>query len=523
MSLSIGIGIGVERYQNRGGGVDPNADAIAHYNRVIADGGVVTYGLSGVISAFNSMKSFYGVTTITDKLVAFRWPDYLGYKVGSGTGVTAGRAVTKIYSACGASGDYVQTNTANQPALAAWSVGQNFAACFADVNGGFRTGLISNPNNTKLTVKVRIRKFSSTNTGTANFGQLIGHRNTATRNWGLYMSGSGSDYVPAMRLNDASNFSATASLASSFDGWLQVIVTTSGSDLILNFSTSSDNITYTALGSPVTATGKAGQIGSASMTFSVFSSTNVSNSGLACEMLKAEVYNSLDALIVNFDPNNYSRSASQTSWTAATTGETWTLFSSPDATGLKTMIVDQTMIQGNGTSHGMQAATLAFNSSTFTMYDVWRKYFNVTTAGSNGLLSEVGASVAAGQGIAFNPNDPANCESLYTNSNVGLNGTSWLSDSILLKVSTFEGDINGSPYEQGLRTNNTANTFNAVQASGANTAAIVATGQSLFARGNAASLWINAVYVADALTNQTDTSGQKASMYNLLADNSNII
>jgi hypothetical protein len=518
--IGIGIGIPFSRVVSSGSTIDPEAETL--YNRVIADGGVMTYGLIGASNYIKSIKAVYGISTLSTKFVALRQLDYLGYKVGSGSGATAGRAVQKVYSALGANGDYVQTTTTAQPALTAWSVGQNFAACFADIDGGFRTAPISNPNNTKLTVKVRIRKFSSTNTGSNNLGQLIGHRNTLTRNWGLAITG-GASYVPTMRLADGSNFDATAGLVSTFDGWLRVIITTSGSDLLLNWATSSDNVTYTALGSTVTATGKAGQIGGTSMTFSVFASTPISNSGLACEMLKAEVYNSLDALIVNFDPNNFNRAVSQTSWVAATTGETWTLNLNTDPTGLKTMIADQTMIQGNGTTMGMQAASLSINTLQFTEYNVWRKFSNVTTAGSSGILKEFGSNIGTQQGIAFIPNENANTESVYTNSNGGLNGTSWQSNSTLLKVSTFEGDINGLIYEQNLLTNNVQNTFNAVQAAGLNTTAIVATAQNLLARNNSASSWLNAIWVADALTITTDTSGEKSGIYNLLATESNII
>jgi hypothetical protein len=517
--IGIGIGINYSRVVSGGSTIDPEAETL--YNRVIADGGVMTYGLIGASDYIKAIKAVYGITTLSQKFVALRQLDYLGYKVGSGSGTTAGRAVQKVYSALGASGDYVQNTTTAQPALTAWSVGQNFVACFADTNGGFTSGLISNPNNTKLTVKVRLRKFSSTNTGSNNFGQLIGHRNTLTRNWGLFMSG-GASYIPAMRLGDGSDFFATTGLSTSFDGWLQLIVTTSGSDLILNFSTSSDNITYTALGSAVTATGKAGQIVGTSMIFSVLASNNL-NSGLSCEILKAEVYDSIDTLIVNFDPNNFNRSVSQTSWVAATTGETWTLNLNTNATGLKTMIADQTMIQGNGTTMGMQAASLSINTLQFTEYSVWRKFLNVTTAGSSGILKEFGSNIGTQQGIAFIPNENANTESLYTNANGGLNGTSWQSNSTLLKVSTFEGDINGLIYEQNLLTNNVQNTFNAVQAAGVNTTAIVSTAQNLLARNNAASSWLNAIWVADALTITTDTSGEKSGIYNLLATESNII
>jgi hypothetical protein len=291
--------------------------------------------------------------------------------------------------------------------------------------------------------------------------------------------------------------------------------------LLINYATSTDGVSYSALGSQVTATGKAGQIGSTSRPFAIGGRSSF-HSGAAAEFLSAQVLDSTDTLIFNWNPNLYNRTTNQTQFTAST-GETYTLSVATGATGLKAMIVDQTMIQGNGTTMGMQAASLAMNTATFTQYTVWRKYQNVTTAGANGILNEFGSSVAAGQGIAFAPNEVANTESVYTSANGGLNGTSWQSTSTALKLSTFEGDVNGTPYEQGLRTNNAANTFNAVQASGANTDAISATGDNLLARNNAASLWLNAVYTGSTMSIATDTNTEKSNMYNYLADLANII
>jgi hypothetical protein len=499
---------------NVAGGVD--SEALAHFNRVTTDSGVMTYGLIGVDTYIKLTKFIYNITTLSTKFTALRQLDYLGYKAGSGSGLTAGRAVQRIYSALGVSGDYVQNTTTAQPALGAWNQ-RNFISVFGGNLNRVQSGNRANPNRTSITIIVECQDLRY---GVNNSG-FISHGN----NWDIVVGTSGAFRFFRLRLADASSVDCNANIPNSnigtpFNGFVRVQAQNSGSDLLVNFATSTDGITYTPMGTQVTAVGKANQIGSASAPLQVGGiqdgSTQVGN------FFQAQVYDSTNALLFNCQPSTYNRTANQTQFTAST-GEVYTLQTSTAATGLKAMIVDQTMIQSNGTTMGMQAASLSINTSVFTQYNVWRKYSNVITAGAYGMLNEFGSGTFLGQGISFIPNENVNTESLYTSSNGGLNGTSWQSTSTALKVSIFEGDINGSPYEQTLRTNDVTNTFNAIQAVGVNTTNIVATGQNLLARNNAASLWLNAIWVGDAMTNTTDTSTERANFYNLLADLTNII
>jgi hypothetical protein len=504
VTASNGIGSPVSANSNVAGGVDSEANT--HFNRVTTDSGVMTYGLIGVDTYIKSIKYIYNISTLSTKFVSLRQLDYLGYKVGSGSGSTAGRSVQTVYSALGASGNYIQTTTTAQPALSAWNQ-RNFVSGFASSDTRILvSNSKTNPNNTKLTVIIEAYKANT------QFGALIAHGT----NWRIDLSGA---RLLRFYFSDGTISSSTTSLTSDgLNGYLRLIVTTSGSDLVLNWATSTDGVNYTAFGSQVTAAGKAGLIGSASQTLSV----GGYSSPCQGDYYQAQVFDSTDTLIFNCQPSTYNRAVNSTQFTAST-AETYTLQNGTGATGLKNMIVDQTMIQGNGTTMGMQAASLSINTLQFTEYNVWRKFSNAITAGSNGVLKEFGSNASLNQGFAYIPNEGFNLESIYTNSNGGLNGTSWQSNSLLLKVSTFEGDINGLIFEQNLLTNNVQNTFNAVQAAGVNTTAIVSTAQNLFARNNAASSWLNAIWVADALTITTDTSGEKAGIYNLLATESNII
>jgi hypothetical protein len=496
----------VSANSNVAGGVDSEANT--HFNRVTTDTGTMTYGLIGVDTYIKSIKYIYNVSTLSTKFVSLRQLDYLGYKVGSGSGSTAGRAVQTIYSALGASGDYVQNTTTAQPALAAWS-GTNFVSLW-----GTDANSVNTPNNVNnqliddFSIEARVEAnaqsipYVSKNSNGSNNGNFVFLKNVNTLRLILFQGGANFTY----------NATATSTLA-------YVRVCRTASTGVIKFFHSSDGISWTQVGANVTGITGTLDISSGSnlnvgfATFFAFGNTNY---------YYANIYkdDSFTTPTQKFEPSLYNRAVSSNTFVSST-GETWTVSASSGATGLKAMLVDQTMIQGNGTTMGMQAASLSINSIVFTNYNVWRKFSNAAT--SVGALSEFGSNISTNQGFGFFPNENANTESVYTNSNAGLNGTSWQSNSLLLKVSTFEGDINGLIYEQNLLTNNVQNTFNGYQAGGLNTTAIVATAQNLLARNNAASTWGNYIWVADALTITTDTSGEKAGIYNLLATESNII
>jgi hypothetical protein len=124
----IGLGIGIP--YTRGGVSAPSLGttmATTHYNRVIADGGVVPAGISGLASVLDSVIAAYGVTDSTDfntKVPVFLDPSYTGYKLGAGSGTTLGQAARTVY-AISSSADVTQTTAASQPLLLAHS-GENY-------------------------------------------------------------------------------------------------------------------------------------------------------------------------------------------------------------------------------------------------------------------------------------------------------------------------------------------------------------------------------------------------------------
>jgi len=85
----INLGIGIP-FRRMGAGIDPQAQA--HYNRVIADGGLIPSGLVGVNNFFKTVKGIYGTSDITTAISVGLDAQVLGYKLGAGAGTTAGQA-----------------------------------------------------------------------------------------------------------------------------------------------------------------------------------------------------------------------------------------------------------------------------------------------------------------------------------------------------------------------------------------------------------------------------------------------
>ena len=111
--MSIGVKVSIDAWRGAAG-TAIDAQAQAHYNRVIADGGLIPKGLSGCSAYFTAVKAIYATSDITTAIAAAYDPDYLGYKVGAGSGTTLGQAAGTLYSATGASSDLTQATAANQ-------------------------------------------------------------------------------------------------------------------------------------------------------------------------------------------------------------------------------------------------------------------------------------------------------------------------------------------------------------------------------------------------------------------------
>ncbi|MEY3500774.1 MAG: hypothetical protein RL308_2443 [Bacteroidota bacterium] len=328
----------------RGKGVDANAQAI--YNRIIADGGVSN--LTRLNFFVKGLKGIYGSLANVPVCYDAHW---IGYKLGSGTGATAGQAAAKLYSLTVA-GDAVQSTAASQPLLLA----HNGASSDNYYQGvGVTSNFVSTPSATansgtgdkEFNITVNALNWSNDynqivakNTGGLN-GYYVATRSSARIGYGC----SRGDVVSTVGHSFANNTL----------GYIRVTHDTVNG--IVKFFTSTDGITYTQLGSNVSIT--SGSTTDTSTPLCIGANNNGTSNSFTGKVYRATISNSIGGTpVVDFNPATYNASTSQTAWTSAT-GEVWTINTSTATTGYKGVLVDRTIVQADGVDDFIQNATVS--------------------------------------------------------------------------------------------------------------------------------------------------------------------
>jgi hypothetical protein len=504
------IGFDSNFFSSSGGNIiDPQA--LLFYDRVIADGGVVPTGLIGVSATFKAVKAIYGVSDITQALSVFYDAHYLAYKKGTGTGATSGRAIEKLYSACGASGDCVQTTLASQPLLLEHS-GTNYVYL-----SGVSSNYFSTPNaaGNQITSDIEIiAKINVTDITTTQ--HIVAKRNLVTNIGYAFVIGS-SRLNFQFSINGTTNILAQSTVNVPFsanqDYWVKV--TRNSSNGNVQFFTSADGVTYTQLGTTVSSTSG-----------SMFNSTQVLEIGSrgsgSSQLLQGVVYYASISNVIGgsptqiFNPQNYNASISQSTWTSST-GEVWTRNRDVLTTGLKAAIVDYTMLMSNGTSHAMQAASFNFDTAAYTNYTTFAKFNNSVLS----IMSELGVDADSSSGYYHGINGSASTETSSINGNVGNNSSVWTQNSLLLKQAIETGDTTLSNPETKYYINNVLATLSAAGGTSNNTANMNGTALNIFARNNGASLFFNGSFRNLLLSKQSDDTTIRTNVYNFIRTNYN--
>jgi hypothetical protein len=490
-----------------------DAEAQAHFDRVIADGGTIPLGLTALNDFVVSVKNNYSVASVNTAMWALKphW-GISGIKTASGTGATAGgRATSVLYDICGVNGDFIQTTASAQP-LALVHSGTNYAYISGVTGNGFLTSLTNYV--FPSTSGVRIDAKVSCNSAVT--GQVITAKDSGggatTRVFLLrYNGGTGVfDFLFGSGLSLSA--SSTIGAGTNFNRWVRVTSTTIGSDMEVKFYTSTDDITYTQLGTTVTVVGAGNTIQAGATGYQIGGNSPALANTWSGEIHRVRIYDASNNLVSDFNPASYSRVTSQTSWVSAT-GETWTLNTASTNNALKATIVDQTMIMGNGTSYGMRAASLNINDTAITSYTVFRKFVN--TVGGQ-IINELSADINSNQGKSLAINDAGNAESISIRANVGINASRFTSNSLSLKVATAINNIANVNESLPLLIDNVSQSFVTQPASSNNTTAMNATGYNFLARNNAASFWANVIAIGDIVVKGEDDNTKRTAMYNLL-------
>jgi hypothetical protein len=510
----IGIGIGIPFIRaSRGATIDPQAQA--HFNRVIADGGIVPAGIEGLNNYVKALKSVKGGSLST--MLSGYEPHYLGLKTATGVGATAqNRASAKVYNLIGAIGDQEQTNAANQP-LALVHTGTNYGY-LSGVNDNFFS--TPNSNNNRLSTAINITAHISTlSNSTAGAARTIIAK---------AQSGSQVDYMLLHRdrnlefhyrdnvANTLVTIVATNALPiGTYTGWVNFSRDSATGAFTFRLSsdaasTAINSINWSVFSSGTSVAGRNLQLSTNPVRVGAEVTGSVTRgfSGLINRAIISDTLNS--TILVDFNPASYNRATSQTTWTSAT-GEVWTLNTANTNNALKAAIVDRTMIMGNGTTYGMQAASLSINQAAITQYNVIRKFVN--TAGGQ-IITELGNSSTLNNSIAFGINDIAG------NNGVG-NSTPFTfiayytgnSTALLLHTVVYNGQ-GASPKSKYLE-NNILKTVNSTFGTFGNSN-INQTGYNLLARTNAAAAWANVIFCGDLVFSGEDNSTVQTAMYNAI-------
>jgi hypothetical protein len=361
----INLGIGIP-FRRMGAGID--AQAQAHYNRVIADGGLIPSGLVGVNNFFKTVKAIYGTSDITTAISVGLDAQVLGYKLGAGAGTTAGQAAQKLYSCSGSSGDVVQTTAASQPLLLVHSGASSDNYWYSPrVSGNY----ISSPYNSSISLRSNFDIKAEIKTSTNSLQQdIFGNANTSVQK--LIFRLNSSNGLRLLLSLDGVTFliyDSTANISNISDRqWVRA--TRDSSTGVMKFFTSSDNVTYTQLGADVT--GATGNLFNGNSVYEIgtnfVGATANSFQGNIYRVLVSQTING--SAVLDFNPATYNAATSQTQWTSST-GEVWSLNKSAGNTFVG-VLVNRTIIQGNNTTTSLNCPSLAANQA-YTEYLVSAK------------------------------------------------------------------------------------------------------------------------------------------------------
>jgi hypothetical protein len=414
MSNRIGIGIDVF-----GAGID--ADATTIYNRIIADGGVSN--LTRLNFFVKGLKSIYGDLANVPVCYDAHW---IGYKLGSGTGATAGQAAAKLYSLTVA-GDAVQTTAASQPLLLSHNGDNYFYVPRIDGNNCTAPDAVAN----RIAGDIEIISYIELK-GTEADRMIISKGNASNANYALVVSTSN---IPYFLNGDLISRSASTNLANA-NTWLRV--TREDSNGNIKFWTSTDSkttaplsVNWTQLGTTITGPTGNRTPGTGILTVGKYSSyTNNSFNG---NIFRATVSSVIGGTpVVDFNPATYNASTSQTAWTSAT-GEIWTISTGTATTGYKGVLVNRTIVMADGVDDNMVSSISLINQIAITNYMSVKNYNNTTVS----VVYEFGETTTSIQGFGYLRNTPTSGKSnirLY--GDVGANQSSFDDVDNLLKLAT---------------------------------------------------------------------------------------
>ena len=444
-------------------------------------------GLSGVNAFFTTVKTIYATSDITTAISVGLDAQVLGYKLGAGAGTTLGQAAQKLYSCSGASGDVVQTTAASQPLLLVHS-GANYWFG-SGVSGNSSTTPNATANQITGDIDLICKANISTSTG-ANTFAMISKFAIGTETYGLWATNNRLRFYgrTGATIIDQSSTSTINSFYGT-DKWYRITrVAATG---FISFYIGDDGINWTLLNSVSSVSGNL-QNFNLNLFIGIDQSSFFTNVG---KIYRATISNTIGgAPVVDFNPNQYNAATSQTQWTS-TTGEVWTINVGTATTGYKGVLVDRTIVQGDGVDDSLVTSSTINLSSAFTIYAAFKGYNN---EGGSGKITFGKQNI---DGAVFRNN--------ITNIGawIGASGLAVLNQAatvLNLNLATFKRKVSS----------NTLQVNNGAIATNTGTNPIVQSNISVF---SATSFGVtNSLITSGIFSNLEDDTTQKTAMYNYI-------
>jgi hypothetical protein len=406
--------------------------------------------------------------------------------------------------------DAVQTTAASQPLLLTHTTGNNYWFG-SGVSGNF----VSTPNAAANQITGDIEVIAK-----VNFLTVTGRIQTIISKWGVannlswvFYLNSANKLEFAFSSNGNSTFAATSSVVTGFsiNTDYYVKINRIASTGVVKFYTSTNGVTYTQLGTDITLT--SGNLFNSTENVQVGYYTQGFLDLFQGKIYRATISNSIGgAPVVDFNPNQYNPSNSQTQW-VSTSGETWTINTGTATTGYKGVLVDRAIVQGDGIDDRMQATNYALTATGASVYSTYRKFAS-TSSGGFGVVVETGANTNTNQGILVDFNEGTNTSFNRIRGNVGTTGASFLDTSILLKLITSVFDLSLATDEASFYAiNNSVLTQTGV--ANVNNTTMTTSGLNLMARSTAAG-FANMTFNGIIISSNANGSTQRTAMYNYI-------
>jgi hypothetical protein len=337
------------------GGISAEAKTI--YNRIIADGGVSN--LTRLNFFVKGLKAIYGSLSNVPVCYDAHW---IGYKLGSGTGATAGQAAAKLYSLTVA-GDAVQSTAASQPLLLSHNGVDNYYQGVG-ITGNFCQSNTSTYNTNDIDIEAKV--YTNATTGDINFINISNGTSTTV------------DFF----YSKSSNAIAFQYYTGGFRSAFSVTTITDGDVFRVTRNSTTGAVVFKKNGTTITTSGS--QVAGALD----FSNTTIKIGQGLCKIYYANFYIS-GVLNKSCNPAEYNASTSQTQWTSST-GEIWTISTGTATTGYKGCLVSRTLVQGDGVDDNMASGTLSISGAKTNYLAV--NILRLTVASTQYLIDSKNAS-----------------------------------------------------------------------------------------------------------------------------------